>query len=42
VYGVPETYIIDAEGRIRFKQVGPIFPEILEETILPLIRELQG
>ena len=42
VYGVPETYIIDAEGRIRFKQVGPIFPEILAETILPLIRDLQG
>lgn len=42
VYGVPETYIIDAEGRIRFKQVGPIFPEVLEETILPLIRDLQG
>jgi cytochrome c biogenesis protein CcmG/thiol:disulfide interchange protein DsbE len=42
VYGVPETYIIDAEGRIRFKQVGPIFPEILAETIIPLIRDLQG
>ena len=41
VYGVPETYIIDAEGRIRFKQVGPILPETLEETILPLIRDLQ-
>jgi cytochrome c biogenesis protein CcmG/thiol:disulfide interchange protein DsbE len=42
VYGVPETYVIDAEGRIRFKQVGPIFPETLKKTILPLIRDLQG
>ncbi len=42
VYGVPETYVIDAEGRIRFKQVGPILPELLKQTILPLIRDLQG
>jgi cytochrome c biogenesis protein CcmG/thiol:disulfide interchange protein DsbE len=42
VYGVPETYIIDRTGRIRKKHVGPIFPEILEKEILPLIRDLQG
>jgi cytochrome c biogenesis protein CcmG/thiol:disulfide interchange protein DsbE len=42
VYGVPETYIIDRTGRIRKKHVGPIFPEILEKEILPVIRELQG
>ena len=42
VYGVPETYVIDAAGRIRFKQVGPILPETFKETILPLIRDLQG
>ena len=42
VYGVPETYIIDRSGRIRKKHVGPIFPEILEKELLPLIRELQG
>ena len=41
VYGVPETYIIGKDGRIRYRHVGPLFPETLEETILPLIRELQ-
>jgi cytochrome c biogenesis protein CcmG/thiol:disulfide interchange protein DsbE len=42
VYGVPETFIVDAQGRIAFKQVGPITPEILERTILPLIAELRA
>ncbi len=41
VYGVPETYIVDREGRIRYKHVGPMFPETLEQTILPLVRKLQ-
>lgn len=41
VYGVPETYIIDREGRVRYRHVGPLFPETLEETILPLIEELR-
>ena len=36
VYGVPETYLIDGEGVIRFKQIGPITPEVLEKKILPL------
>jgi len=41
VYGVPETFLVDARGRIACKQVGPITPEILERTILPLIAELR-
>jgi cytochrome c biogenesis protein CcmG/thiol:disulfide interchange protein DsbE len=36
VYGVPETYLIDAEGVIRFKQIGPVTAEVLEKKILPL------
>lgn len=40
VYGVPETYVIDRQGRIRYRQVGPITPRDLNERILPLIREL--
>ena len=40
-YGVPETYIIDQAGVIRYRHVGPLFPEILEETIVPLIRSLR-
>ena len=42
VYGVPETFIIDRQGVIRFKQIGPVTPELLREKILPLLKELQG
>ena len=40
VYGVPETYVVDKQGRIRFKQVGPMTQEIFDQTVLPLIKEL--
>lgn len=40
VYGVPETFVIDRDGRIRHKQVGPITPQSLQDTILPLIGQL--
>ena len=42
VYGVPETYLIDRKGIIRFKQIGPITPEALEQKILPLAKQLAG
>jgi cytochrome c biogenesis protein CcmG, thiol:disulfide interchange protein DsbE len=42
VYGVPETFVVDRDGRIRHKHVGPLQPRDLEQTILPLVRELQG
>lgn len=41
VYGVPETFVIDREGRIAYKQIGPITPQVLDEKILPLIRRLR-
>lgn len=41
VYGVPETFVIDRQGLIAYKQIGPINPEVLEKTILPLIRKLR-
>ena len=41
VYGVPETFVVDRNGIIAYKQIGPITPKILEDTILPLIRKLQ-
>ena len=40
VYGAPETYLIDREGIIRFKQVGPVTPDIWQKTILPLAQQL--
>jgi len=41
VYGVPETYLIDKAGSIRFKQIGPITPEVMEQKILPMMKELE-
>jgi cytochrome c biogenesis protein CcmG/thiol:disulfide interchange protein DsbE len=41
VYGVPETFVIDRTGVIRYKQIGPITRDALDRKILPLIRELQ-
>jgi cytochrome c biogenesis protein CcmG/thiol:disulfide interchange protein DsbE len=41
VYGVPETYLIDPEGVIRFKQIGPVTREVLEQKILPLAMALK-
>ena len=41
VYGVPETFVVDAEGRIAFKQIGPVTSETLDQTILPLVRKLR-
>ncbi len=40
VYGVPETFIVDRNGMIRHKQVGPISPDILKNQLVPLIKDL--
>ena len=40
VYGVPETYVIDKAGMIRFKQVGEVTPELLDTKILPMLQQL--
>lgn len=37
VYGVPETFVIDAQGVVRFKHIGPLTPEVLRERITPLL-----
>jgi len=42
VYGVPETFVIDKQGVIRYKQIGPITREALDKTIIPLIRKLEA
>ena len=41
VYGVPETFVVDKEGRIAYRQVGPMQPQDLERTILPLLEKLK-
>jgi cytochrome c biogenesis protein CcmG/thiol:disulfide interchange protein DsbE len=40
VYGVPETFVVDAKGRIRYRHVGPIMPFQLDEIIRPLLKEV--
>lgn len=42
VYGVPESYVIDKDGVIRYKRIGPVTPQVLEQEILPLVKRLQG
>lgn len=42
VYGVPETYLIDKAGVIRYKRIGIVSPEIVRDKILPLVKELNG
>ena len=41
VYGVPETYLIDREGVIRYKQIGPLTQAIVEQKVLPLAKALK-
>jgi cytochrome c biogenesis protein CcmG/thiol:disulfide interchange protein DsbE len=42
VYGVPETFIIDRQGIVRLKHVGPLTPEVVRERIEPLLVKLQA
>ncbi|HEX7776939.1 MAG TPA: DsbE family thiol:disulfide interchange protein [Parvibaculum sp.] len=38
VYGVPETYIVDGKGRIAYKHVGPLTPQVIDSEILPALK----
>jgi cytochrome c biogenesis protein CcmG/thiol:disulfide interchange protein DsbE len=38
--GVPETFVIDRDGRIRYQHLGPMTPQLLQETILPMVENL--
>jgi len=41
VYGVPETFVVDRAGRIRYKHVGPLTEADVARTILPLVAQLE-
>ena len=41
VYGVPETFLVDREGRIAYKHIGPVTPQVVREKLAPLIEELR-
>jgi cytochrome c biogenesis protein CcmG, thiol:disulfide interchange protein DsbE len=42
VYGVPETFIIDRQGIVRFKHTGPLTPDVIRSKIEPLLKELNA
>ena len=42
VYGVPETYVIDRKGVIRYKHIGPLTADIVQQKVEPLVKELSG
>jgi cytochrome c biogenesis protein CcmG, thiol:disulfide interchange protein DsbE len=42
VYGVPETFVVDAKGNIAYKHVGPVTEKVLAETILPRVEKLRN
>jgi cytochrome c biogenesis protein CcmG/thiol:disulfide interchange protein DsbE len=41
VYGVPETFVIDRGGIVRYRHAGPVTPAVLQQELLPLLAELQ-
>lgn len=41
VYGVPETFVVDRDGRIAYKHIGAVTPEVLRDKIMPLVAKLQ-
>ena len=42
VYGVPETFVLDAAGIVRYKHIGPLTADIIRDILLPVITELQA
>lgn len=41
VYGVPETFVIDRQGVIRYKHIGPVTMKAVQDKILPMVKELE-
>lgn len=42
VYGVPETFVVDKKGTIRYKHIGPLNPDVIRDKIEPLLKELNA
>ncbi|MDX5378927.1 MAG: DsbE family thiol:disulfide interchange protein [Halomonas sp.] len=42
VYATPETYVLDAEGVIRYKRIGPLTRQLLLDEVLPLVEKLRA
>ena len=42
IYGAPETYLVDAAGVVRWKHVGPLTDAIVDDELMPLVRDLEA
>ncbi len=42
VYGVPETFVIDKQGIIRMKHIGPLTPDVIDKRLMPMLRKLNA
>lgn len=42
IYGAPETFLVDAAGIVRWKHVGPVTAEVVEEELWPLLAEIEA
>ncbi len=42
VYGVPESFLVDKQGVIRYKQIGPFDPDAIQNRLIPMIKELNA
>ena len=40
LYGVPETYLVDRQGIIRWRYAGPLTPEVVDDQLRPLLRAM--
>lgn len=41
IQGVPETFVIDAQGRVRFRHLGPVTAEVWRDKLMPVVRAVQ-
>lgn len=41
IYGAPESFLVDAQGLIRWKFVGPLTPEVVQTQLLPVLESLE-
>ncbi len=41
VYGIPETFVVDANGMVTHRHIGAITPEVMENVIMPEIAKAE-
>jgi cytochrome c biogenesis protein CcmG/thiol:disulfide interchange protein DsbE len=41
IYGAPETFLVDAQGIVRWKHVGPVTPEVVQQQLMPELEKLK-